>query len=234
MAKAKAKTKAILTSRRLTKKRKGKKDLWVVGVDPGFGMTGLVLMHGKTVAAFASYTSPPSDDVIGRVTSMSNSIVTQILKWIWQFELTDVSISIETPIYNSNAGTLMLQMRLFQDIESGLYHLIAPELTVCNVYEVNPTTSKTLATGNGRASKGEIITASPLLSIWAENPAPQEVMEAIADAWAHSLAVYSDDIEGVDMVNLAYVQCTQTSDAVLIDAPNEDVTGDWEEEEDGK
>jgi len=203
------------------------KDRWVVGIDPGFGMTGLVLMHGETVAAFASYTSPPEDNVIGRVTSMSNSIVTQILKWVWQFELTELSISIETPIYKNNAGTLMLQMRLFQDIESGLYHLIAPELTVCDVYEVNPTTSKTLATGNGKASKGEIITASPLLSLWGENPAPQEVMEAIADAWAHSLAVYEDTIGGVDMVNLAYVQCNQTSDVVLIDVPNEE--GDYVE-----
>lgn len=220
---AKAKTKAKLTSRRLTKKRSKKKNQWVIGIDPGFGMTGLVLMRGDTVAAFASYTSPPDDNVIGRVTSMSNSVVTQILKWVWQFEIQELSISIETPIYNSNAGTLMLQMRLFQDIESGLYHLIAPELIggVCNVYEVNPTTSKTLATGSARATKGEIITASPLLALWAESPMPQEIMEALADAWAHSLAVYDEDSEGVDMVNLEYVQCAQTSDVVLIDAPND-------------
>jgi Holliday junction resolvasome RuvABC endonuclease subunit len=212
------------TNRRSTKKKRTAKDLvgrWRVGIDPGFGMTGLILMKGNEVAAFSSFTSPPSDDVIGRVTAMSNSIVTHILKWIWQFELEQLDIGIETPVYNSNAGTLMLQMRLLQDVESGIYHLIAPELKECMLYEVNPVTSKSLSTGNGKADKAAIIVASPLCALWSTEPAPQEIMEAVADAWSHSLIVLDVNAVGNDMVKLDYVPCMQTSDAVLIDAPNE-------------
>lgn len=193
---------------------------WRVGIDPGFMLTGLVLMAPDGgVAAFATYHSPVHADVIGRTAAIGNSIVTHILQWIWQFNIKVVDIGIEMPVYRNNAGTLMLQMRLVQEVESGLYHLIGPELKSCYIYEVDPMTSKKLATGKGNADKGEMIVACPLLALWGDKPMAQNVMEAVADAWAHTLITMHEHAAKYDIVDIQYAPCDQVCDCVLIDPP---------------
>jgi len=206
--------------RRVVRSTPVSKGRWRVGIDPGFGLTGLVLVApDDVVAAFATYHSPVHADVIGRTAAIGNSIVTHILQWVWQFNIRAVDIGIEMPVYRNNAGTLMLQMRLVQEIESGLYHLIGPELKSCYVYEVDPTTSKKLATGKGNADKGEMIVACPLLSLWGDKPMSKEIMEAVADAWAHTLITLQENAAKYDIVDIAYAPCDQACDCVLIDPP---------------
>jgi Holliday junction resolvasome RuvABC endonuclease subunit len=71
------------------------------------------------------------------------------------------------------------QMRLIHAIEMILFVM---EIRNFYLTEVPPTTSKRLATGDGRARKEDIIDVSPFAG--QRGPAA----EALADAWAHSLS----------------------------------------------
>lgn len=181
---------------------------WVLGIDPGFGMTGLVLRRedARDVVAWATYTLPrenaPELQML-RSVSLAQAIVDCVAEWIAEYDVRVLEVCIEQPIYNHNAKILMLQCRLFEDIERGLAEAIEPVLDQLWFTEVNPMRSKLLLAHDGSANKRAMIAASPFV----EAAHPQDVKEALADAFAHSLAggTRQYDVSGMQ---LTIVQAT--------------------------
>jgi Holliday junction resolvasome RuvABC endonuclease subunit len=165
------------------------KTRWVVGIDPGFGMTGVVLRQEKSreVVAWACYCLPrenaPGAQVL-RSASLAQAVADCISGWIIEHEISVLEVCIELPIYSHNAAILILQIRLFEDIEQAMAQMIVAQVEQLWLTEMYPATSKSLLAGNGAANKRQMILASPFAGL-AE---VQEIKEAIADAYAHSLS----------------------------------------------
>ena len=170
--------------------------LWSIGVDPGFGKTGLVLCRDDDVnapVAWATFTCPTGETDLNRACTLGGEVVNQVTTWIEEHEIKHLDISIEMPIMRrgSRRGadpvtTFMKQMRLIQEIESGVVYLVGSLVKDSWITEVNNKTSKVLAAGNGSASKPMMVRASPFRDMKA-NVATKE---ALADAWAHGLATW--------------------------------------------
>ena len=161
---------------------------FAIGVDPGVTETGVVLSQedarGDLIpVAHATMSCPPGESQVARVTALAGNVVNLILCWVEEYKIEAVDIAIELPIFNGNAQSLILQIRLLQEIESGIFHIVAGELMECWVTEVNPITSKSLA-GCARGEKP--VSVSP----FADYKARKATKEALADAWAHSLATW--------------------------------------------
>lgn len=165
---------------------------WIVGIDPGFTETGMVLRQEsrpvKDVSSLATYTLDSKQGgwmvPCTRSISLASSICECLVGWIHLFKIQTLEVCLEMPIYNGGVDTLTLQMRLIQDIEHGLMSVVEPELRTLYLTEVNNATSKKLATGHGGAKKPEMVAASPFVDAEYTTPTKQ----ALADAWAHSLA----------------------------------------------
>lgn len=157
---------------------------WAIGIDPGFGETGLVLRRGNKVRAWATLSCPPNGTPYFRTLALAWAVQEILIEWIGKHKVKRLDIGIETPIYK-NAHSFELQWRLVQEIESNVVLLNVPELWLT---EVGPTASKKLATGNGSASKNAMIAACPFFPN--DLGYERETAEAIADAWAHSLAAW--------------------------------------------
>jgi len=161
---------------------------FAIGIDPGVTETGVVLSQedarGDLIpVAWATMSCPPGDPGVARVTALSGNVVNLIMCWIEEYQIETVDIAIELPILKRNPAGLILQVRLLEEIESGIFHIVAGELKECWVTEVNPITSKSLA-GCGRSEKP--VAVSP----FADYDARIATKEALADAWAHSLATW--------------------------------------------
>lgn len=140
------------------------------------------------VVAWATYACPKkSTPDVSRNVSLAGCVVNLIMDWIHQYEIKALDIGIELPVYSRKAGpqTLIKQARLLQEIESGIFHVLTGELDECWVTEVNPRTSKSLA---GCGPREKPVEQSPF------RLEPQDIRdstrEALADAWAHSLATW--------------------------------------------
>jgi hypothetical protein len=88
-----------------------------------------------------------------------------------------VTLTIETPIYNANARGFQIQWRLYQQIISNLSDMGCADVLV----EVNPGTIKKNHTGDGKASKLDMICQGHF-----DGPdyGTTEEQEALADAEA--------------------------------------------------
>ena len=176
---------------------------YIIGIDPGLTETGVVLYddeNDQDVLSWSTFSAPNTGAAdVSRVVSLAAAVVNRIMAWITEYKIEQVDICIELPIYNKKAGNvqgLIKQARLLEEIESGIFHIVAGELKECWVTEVNPVTSKTLATNYGRATKAEMIAASPFKAGKAGTPgATVATLEAIADAWAHGQAAW--DVAGM-------------------------------------
>lgn len=163
---------------------------YAVGIDPGLGETGVVLCDNDddlTPIAWATFCSPTGHTDLARVVSMAATIVNQILDWVLTYDVREVDIGIELPVLAKNPAGFGKQIRLLQEIESGVFHIIAGETCECWVTEVNPTQSKILAAGHKGASKQEIIDSGPFKGYEVR----RKTLEALADAWAHANATWS-------------------------------------------
>lgn len=161
---------------------------FAIGIDPGVTELGIVLSQedsrGDLIpVAWSTMSCPPGDPGLARVVSLAGNVVNLIMCWIVEYEIREVDIAIELPILKRNAQGLILQVRLLEEIESGLFHIVAGELEECWLTEVNPVTSKSLA-GCGKREKP--VAVSP----FADYDARMSTKEALADAWAHSLATW--------------------------------------------
>jgi len=171
-----------------------------IGIDPGLRETGVVLCHeeppkGGTVVPtyvvdeWVTYTCPSGSEDLPRVVSLASSVVHAVLDFVKRYEIEELDISIELPIYNHNAATYTKQIRLLEEIESGIFFTVTGEVEQLFLTEVYPTTSKSLLTDNARAGKEEMIHNYVLINgeIDAKN---QHTRETVADAYAHSLATW--------------------------------------------
>jgi len=161
---------------------------WAIGVDPGLTETGLVLSQENdqrdlVPVAWATFKSPPGDEDLPRVVALAGTILNQLIDWVTHYEITEVDIAIEYPILKRNPVGYAKQFRLFQEIESGIFHMLAGLLDECWVTEINPITSKALA-GVGRKEKPTAV------SPFADFKTTLATKEALADAWAHSLGTW--------------------------------------------
>lgn len=166
---------------------------FAIGIDPGVTELGIVLSQENerrdlVPVAWATMSCPPGDPGLTRVVSLAGCVVNLILDWIHEYGIEAVDIAIELPVYKRNAQGLILQVRLLEEIESGIFHIVTGELQECYVTEVNPITSKSLA---GCAKSEKPVAVSPFADYDPGHrtaKANRDTREALADAWAHSLA----------------------------------------------
>lgn len=174
-----------------------------VGIDPGLTETGVVLCKDDddlTPVAWATFSSPTGHTTLARVVSFASEIIFLIGQWVDEYYITELDVGIELPIYKVNIASFGKQVRLLQEIESGVMFTVAGELQECWVTEVNPVQSKLLVTGNPKASKGLMVDCSPFKNYKARKP----TVEALADAWAHANATWGGQ-KGAPRVNLTAV-----------------------------
>ena len=176
---------------------------YAVGIDPGLTETGVVLCQDDdnlTPIAWSTFSSPTGHTTLARVVSLAAEIVSLLAEWITEFSIKELDVAIETPIFKVNIASYGKQMRLLQEIESGVFHIVAGELEACWVTEVNPTQSKILATGNPKAGKSLMVGCSPFENYIVR----KSTLEAIADAWAHANAAWGGQ-KGVPRANFAAI-----------------------------
>lgn len=140
---------------------------------------------------WVTYSCPPGDADITRVVSLAGAVVDCIIGWCIEHEIRELDVCIELPVYNHNAATFTKQIRLVEEIESGLFHVAAGEVEQFYMTEVYPSTSKSLLTNNGRADKNAMIECYEKVTEqeWPKGT-KRHTKETVADAYAHSLACW--------------------------------------------
>lgn len=168
-----------------------------VGIDPGYGCAGLVLVRHDlvcdTVVAFSLF-----EDLLGRGAptvfrsqDMARRLGSTIGGWVAAHGIRDLAVGLELPIYNRNPEAYAKQYTLIQAIEAVLCSYVAPRVDDLVIAEPNPSESKHLATGSGAASKDEMYRKSPFVAVEfrdAMAKLTKDQRETLSDAWAHSLA----------------------------------------------
>jgi Holliday junction resolvasome RuvABC endonuclease subunit len=165
---------------------------WAIGIDPGLRETGVVLCKDGVepeMMEWVTYSCPPGDADITRVVSLGGSVVDCIVGWIREYGIEELDVTIELPVYTHNAASFTKQIRLVEEIESGLFHVVTDCVSKLYMTEVYPSTSKGLLANNGRAGKDEMIECYERVT-QQEWPAgtKKHTKETVADAYAHSLA----------------------------------------------
>lgn len=180
-----------------------------LGIDPGFTETGLVLRldgQRKQILEGVVLSCRPNGSAFMRTLALCDQITDYIGAWIDLYEILYIDITIERPIYNQNPDSFEKQWRLVQAIESQLVLMpIMAELDdqLLREYwltEVMPSTSKKLATGDGKANKYRVARVSPFLE---QDFEKRDTWQTLGDAWSHSLAAWGDrHYARVDLNNL--------------------------------
>ncbi len=164
-----------------------------VGIDPGFGATGVVVTDkDKNPLRWLVISSRDARKrLIPRANGIADTVVDFVVKCISELGAKDVAISIESPVYNGNPVIFSKQLYLLALLETYLWFILAGGDVDCTLNVCNPTTSKHLATGDGWADKQEMIEHSPFETMSDAGISDIEfpcVQETLADAWAHSLS----------------------------------------------
>ena len=164
------------------------RDHYCIGIDPGYGMTGIVLVDptGEVLADFAAAHPPvigqPEHERAVRFTTQLWAAIDQMLEKIPPDSV--LRYGIETPVYTGHPVNFSKQWRLVQEIEARLHANSMLDMPV-QLAEIGPTTSKKLLTGKGDADKRDVIMAGP----YRNRPDLRDVTrEALADAYAHAHA----------------------------------------------
>jgi Holliday junction resolvasome RuvABC endonuclease subunit len=155
-----------------------------LGIDPGLGETGLVLLdeYGQVQEAATVRGEGPTKIALQRVENLAQSVRGEI--WSWRkLRSNELLIAIEHPILRStNVDTYRLQAATMHAIEREML-IMSMGFQGWGLVEVNPTTSKMQVTGLPKATKAQMVGASPF-SYGAGNR--RSLVEALADAWAHA------------------------------------------------
>lgn len=157
----------------------------MVGCDPGYTMLGLVLLTSTlTPVAWCTWHQEPIEHEMLRSVQLSVAVVDKLDQWFDKFKIERVRIGLELPVYTHNPLTFSKQWRLIQTLEDTLWGLTQYSHVELDLYEVGPTFSKHALTGNGAATKNEMVAASP----FAKTAASPAIREALADAYGHAVA----------------------------------------------
>src|SRR5262245_48669732 len=126
-----------------------------VGVDPGLGEAGMVLLHGGTVVEYALVrdTYGPGFPTAVRAQNIAVRLVEHLQTWVDRHQSVDLALAIEQPIYNANAAAFAKQIATYQAILAAVLGHVAPMVAALTVAEPIPSESKHLATGSGSAPK---------------------------------------------------------------------------------
>ena len=177
---------------------------WSIGIDPGFGESGLVLCKDATepeLVEWVTWTCPPSSgDDVARAVGLSDSIVHTIVEWINTYDIAQLDVAIELPVYTRNAAMYCKQVRLLEEIESGVLFVVAGLVEQCYLTEVYPTTSKSLLCNTSQADKYVMIeNFQKITGIVVDGN--HQTKHTVADAYAHSLATWMEGLR-VTRMNL--------------------------------
>lgn len=167
-------------------------DRYIVGIDPGFTETGVVLyrdLDEMEILEWATFKCPPTQVRASatRAAALAEHVLAEITKWIERHGIQHLDVSIEIPFLGKNPASYQKQIRVVQEIESGVFYRLAGEVQELWVTEIGPKQVKVLATNDGGASKAAVIAASPFGS---NGEITEKTLEAIADAWAIGLAAW--------------------------------------------
>ena len=168
---------------------------FMVGIDPGFGQTGLVLRDSASQDALAWYTwTAGTGDEFTRGMAMAQCVVDALVLLTEEYSMEDATLSaaIEMHIWNRNTVTYRMQTRLLDQIESGIMAVVTPLVGRLLLVEHMPGTAKKAATGSGYATKEDIIKEAKTrfpADLWESSLAQgnKDTAHTLADAWAHSL-----------------------------------------------
>lgn len=178
-------------------RRQSPPDRWTVGIDPGLTETGMILLDpSQQYQAGATFTaSRISGSDLERIVNLGASVTSMLAAWTVQHGIRRVLIGMEYPFMNSgfnNVQTYRKQISLLHEIESALWRqsrdsrkVYGDDATLVRIAEINPTVSKRLLTGDGKADKSDMIAAGPFEG---RADIPRFTREALADAYAHAMA----------------------------------------------
>jgi Holliday junction resolvasome RuvABC endonuclease subunit len=201
---------------------------WSVGIDPGFRESGVVLCHEEAgigggppefvLDEWVTFSCPSgSDEDLTRAVSLASSVVYAIQDFIVRYEIDELDVAIELPVYKHNAATYTKQIRLLEEIESGLFFTVCGEVDSMFLTEVYPTTSKALLTGNARADKGEMVARFEELN--GKIPTKKDhTKHTVADAYAHSLSTWLENTKAqrIHLTNLSAAVVKETGRNVCL------------------
>lgn len=164
---------------------------YVIGCDPGFGECGLVLRRKDepgVVLRHLAFSTPPNGSTHQRVSKVADRVREFLEVWyVEQMPGVEFEFCLERPIWKRNADSFEKQWRTFQAIATAVQGFAECFICRATLVEVPPTTSKRLATGDGRAKKDKIVECSPFAG---DESLSADTRRTLADAWAHSLAAY--------------------------------------------
>lgn len=185
-----------------------------IGIDPGLTESGAVVIDDRdenVALAWATFScTDTADPDVTRVLSLAAAIIDVLVGWIDALGVEEVDISIELPFLRKgrygNPQSFAKQMRLVQEIESGIYFRVAADVKQCWVTEVYPATSKVMATNDGGATKDEILAVSPFKDM---TKVALETKRTLADAWAHSLCSWGGTAHPANRMNFTELKAAE-------------------------
>jgi len=165
----------------------------VMGLDPGFGESGVVLIDEDERPLEWFTLSRKTGDDLSRAIIMGDKITNWITTMADKYDMQDLRIGLELPVVavkkvgsrvvGMNASTYAKQMRLYHEIESQLLLKIIHLKLHIEIAEIGNATSKRLLTGDGRADKGKMLACGPFTQ-----HKPKYTAITLSDAYAHALA----------------------------------------------
>ena len=187
---------------------------WSIGIDPGFGETGVVVRSDGSITDVATWKCPPGPADMLRSFYLADEVFGWLFEVCERRKVKRLDVAIERPILarmgqyrpaSINVEAYAKQMRFYQSISQLVHFLPADELWLTEVY---PSVSKKLATGKGNATKSDIrgclVAALPRnIEVGSKyDKSNKSSQEAIADAWAHSLSCWDAGGDQCERINL--------------------------------
>jgi len=188
---------------------------WSIGIDPGFRETGVVLGCEEgteyKLVEWVTFSCPADNyEDLSRAAALGEVVVDEVVRMIDMYHIKQLDVSMETPIYRHNAATLMKQIRLYQEIQSGLLFCVTGQVEQFWLTEVYPATSKSLLTGNGKANKADMIAGFKVDTGIELEGESVHTAETVADAYAHSLACWLPTQHRINMTILQAAVVSET------------------------
>ena len=165
------------------------REVWSLGIDPGYGETGAVLSlvnDGIPVEAACWCNDNTHELPMLRAMSICIPMMEQVLAWITEHDIEVLRVGLEEPIYNGNPKVLMIQMSLFVMLQAYVYDYLTPHLDELYLTIVSNQTSKKRLTGNGHADKNAMINSSPWVG-YTSHGLTYAQAHTLADAYAQGL-----------------------------------------------
>jgi Holliday junction resolvasome RuvABC endonuclease subunit len=170
---------------------------WVLGIDPGYGNTGVVLRlasdKGTTAAVCWRNDNVGEWDVL-RAQSICIPMMEQVLAWVGKYDIEELEVCVETPFLNRNPGTMIVQMYLFVLLQAYVFDYLVPIVPQVYLTIVHNATSKSKLAHIKAATKSQMIQASE----WADykkRGLTYDQAHTLADAYAHSLSADSEQYD---------------------------------------